>query len=49
MPLQLFQRTIDQAHRDELPAALGFPEHFDGDRFDRISRTHAINVAPNRL
>jgi hypothetical protein len=40
MPLQLFQRTIDQAHRDELPAALGLPEHFDGDRFNRVSRTH---------
>ena len=37
---QLLDRTIDQRHADELSAALGLPEHFDGDRFNRISRTH---------
>jgi hypothetical protein len=40
MPPQLLDRTSDHAHADELSAALCLPEHFDGDRFNRISRTH---------
>jgi hypothetical protein len=36
------------AHADRLCAALALPEHFDRDRFDRISSTHALSLAPNR-
>src|SRR5262245_58698133 len=41
---QLIQRTIDHRHADRLAAALALEEHFDGDRFDRIRRTHALSA-----
>ena len=44
MRSQLVQRTIDHRDADRLAAALALPEHFDGDRFDRVSRTHALSV-----
>jgi hypothetical protein len=42
MPQQLIQRAVDDRHADRLTAALTLPEHFDGDSFDRISRTHSV-------
>jgi hypothetical protein len=42
MRAQLFERTIDHGHADRLAAAPALPEDFDGDRFDRISRTHRV-------
>jgi hypothetical protein len=49
MSRRLFERTIDDAHRDRLAAELALREHFDGDRFDRVSRTQTLSVAPLRL
>jgi hypothetical protein len=31
-------------HPERLAAAIALPEHFDGDRFDRVSRTHALSA-----
>jgi hypothetical protein len=31
-------------HADRLAAALALPERFDGDRFDRVNRTHALSA-----
>jgi hypothetical protein len=31
-------------HAERLAAAIALPEHFDGDRFDRVSRTHALSA-----
>jgi hypothetical protein len=42
MPLQLFQRPTNHRHTDRLTAALALTENFDGDRFDRIRRTHSV-------
>jgi len=42
MSSQLFERTIDHAHRDWLAAALGLLEDFDSDPLGRVSRTHGV-------
>jgi hypothetical protein len=47
--LQLMQRTLDRRHGDLAAAGRALPTHFDGDRFNRVSRTHAAQSAPNRL
>jgi len=44
MSSQLLEDTLDHAHADELMTRLGLPEHFDGDRFDRVSRTHQPQI-----
>jgi len=48
MPPQLIKHTIDHRHTHRLTGALALADHFDGDGFDRISRTHGASVAPNR-
>ena len=40
---------MNHAHADELSGALGLPEHFERDKLDRVSSTHAVSVAPLRL
>jgi len=50
MRTQLLKHTVDHAHvADELTAALGLPEDFDGDRFDRVSRTHVAQCRTARF
>jgi len=38
--------ALDHRHADNLAAALALPEDFDGDRFDRVRRSHAAYFAP---
>jgi len=49
MRSELIQHTIDDRHADRLTGALALLDHFGGDRLNRMSRTHGVNVAPNRL
>jgi hypothetical protein len=49
MRSELIQHTIDDRHADRLNGALALLDHFGGDRLNRMSRTHGVNVAPNRL
>jgi len=47
MSSQLLEDTLDHAHADELMTRLSLPEHFDGDRFDRVSRRTNLRSTVN--
>ena len=42
MRAQLIKHTMNHRHAHDLTGALTLPEDFDGDHFDRVSRTHGV-------